>query len=258
MNKKLMIHLYYGDPDEEFSLSLAETLVKNGADFLEIGIPYSDPVCDGEVFQRACRRSLEGGMTPFKVLTGVKKMRKKGLKQPIYITSYFGPIFKMGIKKFIKRVVAVGAQGVIIPDILLEEQEELLKCAKTYGISIVQFATPYSTDERLREIVAVTKGFIYCIAVPGVTGVRKKVEKQTVNLVKKVKRITKELKSDIPIYVGFGISKPVHAKTMFKAGADGVIMGSAVGKLYEKNIKKPKKSLIKIGRFIKEMSRVVN
>ncbi len=251
MNASLMTHLYYGDPSEDFSLNLVETLVAGGADILEIGIPYSDPVCDGEVFQRSCMRALSAGMTPHRVLEGVAKLRHKGIHTPIYITSYFGPVYKMGVGNFVRSVKEAGVQGIIIPDILLEEQHELLQAADSVGISVIQFATPYSTDERLEQIFRVAKDFIYCVAVPGVTGAREKVEKQTAELIARVKRTVTKSKKNVRVFVGFGISQPGHVRRMISAGADGVIVGSAIGKLYENNINDPSDSLGNIGTFIK-------
>lgn len=253
MNKTLMTHLYYGDPHEAFSLRLVKTLVDNGADILEVGIPYSDPVCDGEVFQRACLRALDGGMTPPKVFEGIKKIRAEGTQTPIYITSYFGPIFKYGVKAFVKEVKEVGASGLIIPDILFEEQKELLSIVEKEGIAIVQFATPYSTEERIEQIASAAQGFLYCVSVPGVTGTRDEVEKQTTEMLQRVKRTLLKVKKDIPVFVGFGISKPIHVKTMLQAGADGVIVGSAIGRIYEQNLTTPKKTLPEIAEFIRSL-----
>ncbi len=255
MNARLMTHLYFGDPTKEFSIRLAQELVKSGADILEIGIPYSDPVCDGEVFQRACQRALNRGMTPTGVFTGIEALRCGGINQPIYITSYFGPIFKMGVEKFIKQIASIDAQGIIVPDILLEEQKELLYVAKKHSVSVVQFATPYSTDDRLDQIIAAASGFIYCFSVPGVTGVREKVEQRTISLIKRVKSRVSKSGKDIPVFVGFGISKPEHIRVMIPAGADGFIVGSAIAKLYEGQLDQPDGSLKQIAAFTRALKK---
>src|SRR3972149_12259138 len=153
-NKLLMTHIYYGDPNKEFSRELAKTLSDHGADILEVGIAYTDPVCDGEVFQRACKRALASGVTPLDVLDGIKKIRQIGVTKPIYITSYYGPIFKIGVKSFVERAKNVGVAGLIIPDILLEEQGELRKYCDRFGLSLIQFATVYSSEARLKQIIA--------------------------------------------------------------------------------------------------------
>jgi tryptophan synthase alpha chain len=255
MNKILMTHLYFGDPSKDFSLELAKTLVKNGADILEVGIPYSDPVCDGEAFQKACNRALINGTTPLDVFDGITKLRKSGLKTQIFITSYFGPVFKMGIEKFIKKAAEVEAQGIIIPDILLDEQVGLLKIAKKYNISIIQFATPYSPDGRLKKIISASTDFIYCVAAPNITGAKNTIDKNTITLIKKVKKLTQELNKSTPVYVGFGISTTVQIKELINAGADGVIVGSAIAKIYENYLGKPSESLPEIGSFIKTLKK---
>src|SRR3989338_5282950 len=173
---KLMTHLYFGDPSTEFSLTLAKTLVENGADALEIGIPYTDPVCDGEVFQRSCARALCSVTSPYDVLEGAKKLSKT-LKVPIYLTSYYGPIFKIGVTKFVRMAKQAGATGLIVPDLLLEEQSELSAACTQHGLSLIQFATGYSTKQRLKKIISVSNDFIYCIALPGVTADRHKKNK---------------------------------------------------------------------------------
>ncbi len=247
MYKILMTHLYYGDPDEEFSLKLAETLLDAGADILEVGIPYTDPVCDGEVFQRACKRALENGITPVKVLEGIREIRAKGYKQKIYLTSYFGPIFTIGIEKFVRNAKKAGVDGLIVPDILLEEQYELREACDRFGLSLIQFATIYSSRERIKQIADVSTDFIYCISLPGVTG-DKAENKKLVKLVKLIKSITIK-----PIFVGFGIKSPNEVKEILRLGADGVIVGSAIAKFYEENIDNPEKSLSKISSFIKTL-----
>ncbi len=246
-----MTHLYYGDPNEEFSLAYAETLVRCGADILEIGIPYSDPLCDGVIFQRACQRALDTGITPTQVLDGVVKMRSKIIDTPIFITSYYGPIFKYGVEKFVKKVKHIGVQGLIIPDILLEEQGELIHAANKFRISVVQFATPYSTEKRLEEIVSYAQGFLYCLSVAGVTGVRDSMGKQIVDLLARVRRVLKRLRKTLPVFVGFGISSPAHIRIVTREDIAGVIVGSALAKLYEKNIRHPHKMLLEIGSFTK-------
>ncbi|OGG19848.1 tryptophan synthase subunit alpha, partial [Candidatus Gottesmanbacteria bacterium RIFCSPHIGHO2_02_FULL_40_13] len=172
MRKILMTHLYFGDPSEEFSLKLAETLLIGGVDILEVGIPYTDPVCDGEVFQRACKRALSNGMTPLQVLKGINRIREKGCKNPIYLTSYFAPIYKIGLKKFVTAAKSTGVTGLIIPDLLLEEQQNLRRLTDKYSLSLIQFATVYSTKKRLKEIIQASTNFIYCVSLPGVTGDR--------------------------------------------------------------------------------------
>lgn len=256
MNKKiLMTHLYYGDPSEEFSLKLANTLLQNGADYLEIGIPYTDPVCDGEIFQSACKRAIEAGMTPPKVLEGVQKIKKHSPLSTIFVTSYYAPIVAFGVEKFILRLKKIGVKGIIIPDLLLEEQNVLQKICKKNDISLIEFATIYSNKKRIQSIIEASTdppageaGFIYCIALPGVTGDGEMNSRQLIRVITDIKRI-----SDKKILVGFGIHSPDGAKEIIRAGADGLIIGSAIARLYREDLKLPENTLASIGRFIQSM-----
>lgn len=240
----LMTHLYYGDPNPDFSHKLAKTLVENGTDALEIGIPYTDPVCDGEVFQRSCARAIQNGTTPYRVLEGVGKLSKI-LKAPIYLTSYYGPIFKIGVQKFVKLAKLAGIKGFIVPDLLLEEQNELSAACHQEGLSLIQFATVYSTKDRLEKIIEASTDFIYVISLPGVTGDHHENNKLS-KLLKSLKSMTNK-----KILVGFGISSGKDANEIIKMGADGVIVGSAIARIYESNMLNPTKSLVEIARFVK-------
>ena len=287
-----MTHLYYGDPSEEFSLKLAETLLKSGADILEVGIAYTDPVCDGEVFQRACKRAIEGGITPVDVFEGIRRLRSVILgiptlrretpesdsgqdgyqtvtrqarmtRIPIYLTSYFAPIYKIGLEKFVTAAKSVGVSGLIIPDLMLEEQQSLRRLTDKYGLSLIQFATVYSTKARLKEIIQASTGlpapvyagrqagFIYCISLPGVTGDNKLALSEVEGLLKLLKSLT-----DKKVYVGFGIQNRDEVQKILEMGADGVIVGSAIAGMYEGNLDNPSKSLPKISQFINSLKEV--
>lgn len=256
--KKLMTHLYWGDPNQGFSFDLAKTLLDAGTDILEVGVPYTDPMCDGPVFQAACHRAIAAGTTPLDVFAGIRKIRDAGYPQPIYLTSYFGPIFKMGIETWMKKAKEVQVAGLIIPDILLEEQTELQQQAKRYGLSVIQFATVYSSSERLKQIIAASThlpaqaGYIYCIALPGVTGDASVEQQRLETLIKKIKTMT-----ELPIYVGFGIRTPEDVATILSYGADGVIVGSAIAKQYESSIATDvHATLPEIHQFVKSLKLV--
>ena len=219
-----MTHLYYGDISPKFSEELVMKLVAAGADILEIGIPYSDPVCDGPVFQRACREALKNGITPLDVLAGIKRIGQK-TKKPIYLTSYFGPIFKLGTEKFCNLAKDAGVNGLIIPDFPIEEQVNFPEI----NLPVIQFATVYSDEKRLERIIGKSIEFIYCIGLSGVTGDRGSGE-EIGSLISKIKKLT-----DIKIYCGFGIKTPDDAKKIIKMGADGIIIGSAIAEIYQSN-----------------------
>ncbi len=243
-----MPHVYYGDPSEEFSIELIKTLVENGADILEFGIPFSDPIADGPTFIAACERALKGGMTPARCIEGVKKLRRAGVDVPIILTTYYNIPYVMGLEKFAKAVKEAGAQGLIIPDLPIEESAELLDAAKKFGIRVIFQVAPTTSDERLEKIVSAASGFLYVVNVEGVTGARESILESTVELLKRVRART-----DLPLMAGFGISKGSHAAVMISNGADGVITGSAVAKIYSKDLKTPEKTIAEIAKFASEM-----
>lgn len=249
--KKLMTHLYWGDPTAGFSFQLAKTLLDSGADMLEVGIPYTDPVCDGEVFQRACTRAITGGMTPLKVFDGIERLRDAGYAQPIYLTSYYGPICAMGAETVARKAKAVGVTGCIVPDLLLEEQGEFRKVCGKYGLSVIQFATVYSSKERLHDMCEASTDFIYCIALPGITGDKRRNKDDVKQIVRSLKQL-----SEKEIFVGFGISSPLEAKEILSFDADGIIVGSAITKLYETKTVQPNKKLPEIASFVKHLKAV--
>lgn len=243
-----MPHIYYGDPSEEFSLELVETLAENGADLIEFGIPFSDPTADGPTFQGACERSLESGTTPAKCIEGISTLRDRGLDIPIVITTYYNIPYIRGIKSFLSSTKKAGAQGVIVPNLPVDEADELLDCGKETNISTIFLVAPTTTEKRLEKIVSATSGFLYIINVEGVTGARKTVQNSTLNLIKAVKR-----KTDLHLMAGFGVSKKEHAKTITSMGADGIITGSVLGKIYEKNLENPEETLPEIAEFASQI-----
>lgn len=243
-----MPHIYYGDPNEEFSLELIKTLVGNGADLIEFGIPFSDPIADGTTFIAACERALKNGMTPIRRMEGVKKMRRMGVEVPIVLTTYYNIPYTMGIEIFARAVKEAGVQGLIIPDLPVEEATEFLEAAKAFDLKIIFQVAPTTSDERLKKIVKVASGFLYVINVEGVTGTRKSVLQSSLDLVKRVRDRT-----NLPLMAGFGISNKEHALAMFSAGVDGVITGSAIAEIYAKDLHSPEKSLAEIAKFSREM-----
>jgi len=242
--KTLMTHFYYGDISPEFSQKLALTLMEAGADILEIGIPYSDPVCDGEIFQAACRQALKQGITPDDVFSGIKKIREK-TDIPIYLTSYFGPVFKIGVERFLKKALESGVNGFIIPDLPLEEQK--------FKLPLIQFATVYSNEERLRQIVQASRDFIYVMSLPGITGDKHHGRENLKKLLGMIKRQT-----DKKTYVGFGIRTPEEAAEIIEMGADGVIIGSAIAEIYSLHPLKYEESLEKIRKLVINIKKAIS
>jgi tryptophan synthase alpha chain len=245
-----MAHVYYGDPSEEFSLKLIETLLDNGADIIEFGIPFSDPIADGPVFQRACERSLRAGVTPPKCIEAIRKLRCNRIEAPIIVTTYFNIPYVMGFEKFLEKIRSAGAQGILIPDLPVEEAGPYIKLASKNGLHIILQVAPTTSLQRLNRILKAASGFIYLVSLEGVTGARLEKTSATFRLIRIVK-----LQSTIPVIVGFGISKREHAETMIIAGADGVVVGSAYTKIYMKHLENPHLKLHEIAKLANEIKK---
>jgi len=243
-----MPHVYYGDPNEEFSLKLIKNLVENGADLIEFGIPFSDPTADGPTFLAACERALKKSVTPAKCIQGIKKLRRSGLEIPLIVTTYYTIPYVTGIGAFLSEIKKAGAQAIIVPDLPVEEANILLDEGKKRGVHVILQVTPTTNEDRLKKIADIASGFLYVINVEGVTGARESLADSTLKLVNRVRRHT-----NVPLLAGFGISKREHAAAVVSAGADGAVAGSAYAKIYEKNLKQPEETLPEIARLAKQI-----
>jgi tryptophan synthase alpha chain len=243
-----MPHVYYGDPNEEFSQNLIETLAENGADIIEFGIPFSDPTSDGPTFQAVCERALRNGITPTKCIQGIRKLRERGLENPIVVTTYYNIPYVTGVGTFLKKIKKAGAQAIIVPNVPVEEANVLLAEGKKTGVHVIFQIAPTTTEDRLKNITDAASGFLYIISVEGVTGVRESLADSTLKLVQRVRRHT-----DMPLLAGFGISSRQQASAVVAAGADGAIVGSAYAKVYEKSIEKPEETLPEIARLVSQI-----
>ena len=220
-----------GDPKPEFTPMIAEALVKGGVDVIELGVPFSDPIADGPTIQAASVRSLQAGTTPKMVLGMAGEIkRKQGV--PVVILTYFNPVFRMGIERFFRLAKSFGVDGIVVPDLPVEEAEAYRKAAESCGVDTIFLVAPSTSNERLCKIVACTSGFLYVVSHFGVTGTREELDYSTVQLIKKVLPFTS---GRVPLAVGFGISKPKHAKSIIEAGADAVIVGSAFVSIVRKH-----------------------
>jgi len=210
-----------GDPDLETTAKALEVLDRSGADLIELGVPYSDPLADGPVIQAAATRALANGTNLDAVLEMLKAVSPK-LKAPIILFTYYNPILNRGIETFLKDIVDAGASGLVVPDMPLEEMDVLLEPAKAIGVDVTLLVAPTTPKERFEAIAQKCEGFIYLVSVTGVTGIRTKVENRVQDLLMELQSVT-----DKPIGVGFGISEPGQARQMMEWGADAVIVGSA-------------------------------
>jgi tryptophan synthase alpha chain len=227
--KPLIAYSMVGYPDLESSLKVFKTLVENGADILEIGYPFSDPVADGPTIQLAHERALENGIRFKDVLEIVKTLRGLYPEVPLLVMTYYNPVFKIGLERFVPSFAEAGADGFIVPDLPPEESGELKEVVKKNGLSLVMLAAPTSTPQRLSLICQTTDVFTYYVSVTGITGERDKLPLE--NLKRRVELYRSVC--DKRIAVGFGISKKEHAEAI-GAFADGVVVGSLFVKLAAK------------------------
>ena len=247
-NKKklaLMPFIMAGDPNIEITSEILLKLQENGADLIELGIPYSDPLADGPVIQLAASRALKSGTTPRKVITLLESLKGK-LNIPTILFSYLNPLLCFGFEKFCEMASSAGVSGLIIPDLPLEEAYKFSKIVTSYSMDLVLLVAPTTPFERMKKISNHTKGFTYLVSVTGVTGERNKMENRVESLISKLKEITAN-----PIAVGFGISTPEHVNKVRNWGADGVIIGSAFVKRISSSSEK--EVVNQIGNFCKDM-----
>ena len=212
-----------GYPDQESTLDVIKAMVNGGVDILELGIPFSDPIADGPTIQKASYIALEKGMTPTQALQIAKKINDN-LDVPLAIMTYCNILYKPGFDNFLRNARSNGVDGLIIPDLTVEESLELKKQASKHGLDTIFLVSPNTNDERIKAIVNVTSGFLYLVSVFGTTGEREGFEDYTLKAIKRVKKFSK---SKVPLAVGFGVSRDEHVKFMLNAGADAVIVGSA-------------------------------
>lgn len=210
-----------GDPDLETTAEALRILDRNGADMIELGVPYSDPLADGPVIQAAATRALEKGVNLEQVLKLVESVSPQ-LQAPIILFTYYNPILNLGIELFMKQISLAGVKGLVVPDLPVDESAELLETAANFGIEVILLVAPTSSKERIAKIAQKSQGFIYLVSVTGVTGVRSQVQGRVKNLLEQMHQMT-----DKPIGVGFGISDSEQARQVMDWGADGVIAGSA-------------------------------
>ncbi|MDM9381243.1 tryptophan synthase subunit alpha [Chlorogloeopsis sp. ULAP01] len=210
-----------GDPDIETTAEALRVLDRSGADIIELGVPYSDPLADGPVIQAAATRALQRGTSLDQVLE-MLKATSPSLRAPIILFTYYNPILNRGIDTFLQQVANAGVAGLVVPDLPLEEAATLLKPAAEIGIDVTLLIAPTSSSERIEAIARASQGFIYLVSVTGVTGMRSQVETRVSDLLNKIRNYTTK-----PIGVGFGISQAEQARQVKEWGADAAIVGSA-------------------------------
>ncbi|HAX85922.1 MAG TPA: tryptophan synthase subunit alpha [Cyanobacteria bacterium UBA11370] len=239
-----------GDPDLATTAQALRVLDKSGADMIELGVPYSDPLADGPTIQAAATRALQQGVRLDDVLAIVKEV-SPDLNAPIILFTYYNPILNRGIESFLQQIAAVGVEGLVVPDLPLEEAESLIKPAAEIGIEVILLVAPTSPKERIEAIANQSQGFIYLVSVTGVTGMRDQVASRVPDLLEQMQTVT-----DKPIGVGFGISAPEQARQVKYWGADAVIVGSAFVKRLAEGT--PAEGLLSIGEFCQSLKLAIS
>jgi tryptophan synthase alpha chain len=241
----LMPFIMAGDPNIEITSEILLKLQENGADLIELGIPYSDPLADGPVIQVAASRALKSGTSLRKVIKLLESLKGK-LNIPIILFSYLNPLLCFGFEKFCEIASDAGVSGLIVPDLPLEEAYKFSKIVSNHSMDLILLVAPTTPFERMKQISNHTKGFTYLVSVTGVTGERSKMENRVENLISKLKDVNSN-----PIAVGFGISTSEHVNKVREWGADGVIIGSAFVKRISSSSEKD--VVDHVGEFCKEM-----
>jgi len=226
--KALVSYIMVGYPSENATLSAIRGLVKGGADIIELGFPFSDPIADGPVIQKASTGSLNNGIKIEKFFKLVKKIRKE-TNIPLILMTYTNILYKQGYQKFIKNAKNAGIDGLILPDMAIEESKGYLSAAQMQKMDTIFLVSPNTQKNRLSKIAKATSGFLYMVAVFGTTGIQTKIHQYTIDALKSTKRRVK----NVPIGVGFGISNEKDVKKYVSVGADAVIVGSANIKIME-------------------------
>lgn len=222
--KGLITYLTAGDPDLGRSAALITAMARAGADIVEIGIPFSDPLADGPVIQAASSRALAGGVTVKKILAMVAAVRQE-ITCPLVLMTYYNPVLQQGLATFCRQAAESGVDGIIVPDLPYEESGPLLRWADHYGLDLIPLVAPTSTPARIAAICRQARGFIYCVSVTGVTGMREKIETDLQALSSLIRKET-----ELPVAIGFGVSGP-EAAARIATFCDAVVVGSAIVRL---------------------------
>jgi tryptophan synthase alpha chain len=220
-----------GDPDKVTCIRIALALIAGGADIIELGVPFSDPVADGPTIQKADERALAAGTTPDTVFDIVREISKES-DVPIVFLTYYNIVHHRGIDRFYREAHDTGVDGILIADMPVEESEEICAVASRYNIDPIFLVARTTSDDRIDKIVKKARGYLYLVAAFGVTGVRNQVSEGAIDLLHRVRMHTL-----LPLALGFGISTPAHVHTCTRSGADGVIIGSAIVEIVERNLK---------------------
>ncbi len=247
----LIAYLTVGDPHPKKTPRLVEALIKGGADIVELGVPFSDPIADGPTIQNAVTRSLSSGAKPSDAFEVARNVNER-FDVPLVLMTYFNPVIRFGLSKFLDLAAKSGISGMIVPDLPVEESQDYRKQSVAHNIDTIFLASPSTTRQRLRQIIAETSGFLYLISLYGVTGARPALDESALKLVKEYHDF---VGASLPLAAGFGVSKPEHVTQLIDAGADGAIVGSAFINIIEQNQKNMLEAARKLERFARVLKK---
>lgn len=253
LNRAALIPFFViGDPDFDTSVVIIKAAIDAGADILELGIPFSDPIADGPTIQKADIRAMNNGMNVARALELIRQI--KDYKDiPIGLLMYYNLIYQYGTEKFFNDFHQAGVNSVLIADLCIDDGDEIIGPAVSAGLDTVFMVTPNTEPERMKSIASKTTGFIYTVSVLGVTGSRDQLSSTIEGLIGRLKKLT-----DVPVCVGFGISKPEHAVSVAQAGADGVIIGSKIVSLIECNLGNKEQMVADISAFLGQLKNAIS
>jgi tryptophan synthase alpha chain len=240
--RALIPYVTAGDPDLDTTKALVHEMIRRGGDLIEIGVPFSDPLADGPIIQRASQRALQGGATLRKILQMVRELRPE-TDVPLVLMTYYNPVFRYGERAFVTEAVTAGVDGIIVPDLPPEEAQTLMALTSVTPLEMIFLAAPTSTPARLAQIAAASRGFIYYVSRLGTTGVREQLADDLQMMLAKVRASTSK-----PVAVGFGVSTPEHVRLVAEM-ADGVVVASAILKRME-SVPSLEAMLAQVGDFV--------
>ena len=246
-------YLCTGDPNPTFSLNMMETLCESGADIIELGMPFSDPMADGPLLQEAMNRSLKGSFRAELLFEMIENLRGAGLDQPVVVMGYYNIVHNMGEEEFCRRLSEAGGDGAIVVDLPIEENSNLDERCIENGIDLVNLISPNTSLNRRQMILERSRGYAYLVSVAGVTGPRDVLSERTLKMVEEITST-----SPLPIALGFGISNPDQARAAFEHGASGIVEGSSIAAIYSSHLKDMESALRALGNHARSMKRALS
>lgn len=237
-----------GDPDRRFSTGLVERLCSAGADMIEIGLPFSDPIADGPVIQKAMNRSLSAGFKVIQVFDMIDALRMRGVDKPIILMTYFNLVLKTGVERFCRELAGSGGDGILVVDLPPEESADLDKSAAANGLDVIRLVAPTTSDERMDYLLSKSSGFVYVVSSAGTTGAKDELPRSAEALLRRVVP-----RSPVPALLGFGISEPAHVQKALSLGAAGVVEGSKLISLYSESLHDREAALERVEEHARRM-----